>query len=838
MCRICFFIPAFIIFSFITHLQTTAQGFKKKVTISVVDAVTGKPIEGADVTFKALIGKLHKKTNPDGKAVFDMLFALQSYTWNYTVKCPPSTKPYKSFTGSITLLSTKNEYDYTASVQPEGRSISFKLFDGKQQPLSNATIKLKDDKGNELTAQTDATGIAIFDVAPDAGFANASLNISKEGFNNYTLPVTINEQAAQMTVIAPLAEKNILMAEEIPGPVKPKKQMEGPTTNVIQTSLPPGYRSKPSSRSWGPYKPECDSNPLASVPTPPSFAVESEKTLLDNISSACIGSGGEAVDALVDATENLISVSSRLQAAWTREIQNGDPLKVMQDNQKMYDNAKKIVEEEKEKSKKSIEDAIKKTKDLLENIKSLGEGPELFVLGCIWDGMKDYALPEDIATLKKSWSAFGKTKKALNDKWESLKARMASGKPLNLADRDLFTNWEDVTKNVQKTTEGLNLILAYLKDPVTLLPYQIQVNLCISTAESMIGTLKNDCQIRECDRQIKQGISVGQAALTGARKFFAQKQKCESKWRQDINSYVTKNFSEQDRGWEYFSSNDPRLLLLPEGAYGSWVNCHNEAIDADNKVKKMEASLTKLADLCNQIQPIAALLNERVSKYEQLYKDGLTAVKNCKLDEAEGYVRQMANLENSDCGHFFPAPNDKPESEELAEKIRSAKQAGICGTEKGDYILKKVIVTESNDYYKLSETQYIFADKNKPGKPGYTFTLLSRPPGAIDLKGKFSLEFSAICTEKETALEYATMVTWTKNTEERWSGLNGGSFDYVIVGKYKDKIIPSANGKVNVSIPSDYSGPQLVLNIQISLGQGASVNGWVQFVYEKANGAH
>src|SRR5206468_2193709 len=116
-----------------------AQGnVHKTVTISVVDEVTGKPVEGAEIRFRTLIGKLAKKTNAAGKATFDLyLLGKQSYDWKYTVTEPGSNPAHKNFSSTITLLDSKDVYDYTASlqptvapsVQPEARKVSFKIAD-------------------------------------------------------------------------------------------------------------------------------------------------------------------------------------------------------------------------------------------------------------------------------------------------------------------------------------------------------------------------------------------------------------------------------------------------------------------------------------------------------------------------------------------------------------------------------------------------------------------------------------------------------------------------------------------------------------------------------------
>jgi hypothetical protein len=55
------------------------------------------------VTFKALLGKSVRKTNSEGKALFDMMLITETLNLNYTVNCPSGARSYKPWSGSITL---------------------------------------------------------------------------------------------------------------------------------------------------------------------------------------------------------------------------------------------------------------------------------------------------------------------------------------------------------------------------------------------------------------------------------------------------------------------------------------------------------------------------------------------------------------------------------------------------------------------------------------------------------------------------------------------------------------------------------------------------------------
>ena len=669
-----------LFFAAVVPGKLVAQNPWKKVTITVTDAVMGKPVEGAEVMFKTLFIKTRKQTNSEGKAVFNMLLTTESLNMNYTVTYPAGVKTYKVYTGTISLVSSKDDYEYSAPVQSNSRMVSFRISDDKRQPMSDATVTLSGDNGHEAKARTDASGTVNFDIQQDIQYKNAMITVAKEGFNNYSVPVEINTQTSQVSVVAPLAANTIVVGSE---PVKPKDKAElpGPTGNVVITGMPPGYSPTPPNPVplWGPYIPSCNGNPLVGVPEYTPLGVEAEKTLLDYVSTTCIGAAGEAVDALVDLTENIGNVSTKLSAVWEQafQVRNGMQLnQVAQKIDKLTGDTRKIVNEDYAKTKKSVDDAVEKTQKLYENMKALAAGPEMYALNCIWDGFKDFAIPEPLLKLKSSTEAFGKAQTAMQEKMEAIKKRVESGTPLAYSDKELFTNWKDVTENVEKTSSGLNLVYSYISDPVKILPYETQVSLAIRTAETMIGTLMTDCQIREVDRQIRQGISTGQSLLSAARKRAAQMKKGESKWREIINDFAFKNFTPENRGWEHFQPNDYRLLMLPQNDYNMFVKYHNEGIDAEKEAIRLEEPLKKLGALCAKIQPMAATLNVRVNKYEALYTKGLIALDTCKLEEAREYAKQLQSLENSECGHFFPKPFGKTKSEELSAKIFDAKNRG------------------------------------------------------------------------------------------------------------------------------------------------------------------
>lgn len=817
-----------------------AQNPWKKVTITVTDAVTNKPVESAEVMFKTLFIKTRKQTNSEGKAVFDMLLTTESLNMNYTVTCPPGVKTYKVYTGTISLVRSKDVFEFSAPVQSNSRMISFRISDDKRQPMSDATVTLNDDNGHEAKARTDAGGNANFDIQPDTQFKNAMITVAKEGFKNYSVPVEINNQTSQVSVVAPLATNTIVVGSEPTKPIE-KPELPGPTRNVTISSMPPGYSPTPIPVPlWGPYTPACDANPLASVPVYTSLAVEDEKTLLDKINSSCIGAAGEAVDALVDLTENIGNVSTKLSAVWDQAFQVRDAKQleqVAQNIDKLTNSTKKIVTEDYEKTKKSVDDAVEKTQKLYEKMKSLAAGPEMYAINCIWDGFKDYAVPEPLLKLKSSTAAFGKAQTAMQEKMEAIKKRVESGTPLAYSDKELFTNWKEVTENVDKTTSGLNLVYSYISDPIKILPYETQVNLAISTAETMIGKLMTDCQIREVDRQIRQGIAAGQSLLSAARKRAAQMKKGESKWREIINDFVFKNFTPENRGWEHFQPNDVRLLMLPQNEYNTFVKYHNEGIDAEKEAIRLEEPLKKLGALCAKIQPMAAILNERVNKYEALYTKGLIALDACKLEDAREYAKQLQTLENSECGHFFPKPFGKTKSEELSAKIFDSKKSGKCVeiVPLGAYVLTKTELTNSNDWLKIDEKSLqSFSSDDKNNKfPCASFTLLTPIPSTLVPGKSIKIDISGSCLHEKTFFTFHPYLYLKgENMGNSFSFDSGNSKTSVGRDPIDKHFVASATGTMELNIPKDGDN-KIVICLRINWSEEGSTYYWADYYFEK-----
>ncbi len=781
-------------------------GSLKKVTVVVTDAVTGKPVEGAEVLYKGLLSKQRKKTDANGTALFEIYIIATSVQVSFDIKSTNPLKPYKSTFTTATLYQTQEAYSVATTVQPENRQLQFQFTDITKNLLPDATITLRDDKGNEVKGITNENGVVIFDIK-HGSFENDNITvvIEKKGYEKYIMPASIANSKEGIVINAPIQKTETT-----------KPDLLLPTTNLITTALPANYKPRYTvAPVWGPYKPSCTNNPIADVPEFSSIFVSDEKDLLDYIAESCIYTATDAITSIINLGFTLDTVKSKLTSVWHTES-----AKAFAQSTK---DGKKVIEDNTERLKAAATDALKKTKDAFEKMQALSGGPQLYAASCIWDGIKSYGvdqLPPELQKIKKAIEGFGKAKEAMTEKLSGLKKLAESGtiKPQSMEELKLYTDWDNIKEGVQDCAEGLGVLVAFVKNPIKVLPYEAQLIYALNTIEQKMSTLMTDCKIRECDNHLKDGLTAGQEALTASRKKYAQMRKNEYKWKEKIYQQV-KHYN-----WEHVNF-DPGIP-----GWDTWKKYQKERIKAENKNKELEDMLTKLAAYCTKLQGISVTLNERITKYETMYRKGLEAVSNCKFTEAESFVKQLESLENSSCSDFFPRPYGQTKSDELKSAIGKAKQSGKCDepVAKGAFVLTGVELAPSNDYFKISETEYKYISP----KGGLTYTMQGSPPKALNPGTKFSIGFSATYTQNPAVLDYSTYIRW-KNEKEKWTTY-GNANGFIIVGPYEGKTINNANGTIQFSAPEppkDVS--KFTLSIGIAAAGGLSTYRWVNYIYER-----
>lgn len=710
-------------------LLFTAQGQNstlKKVTLTVVDA-GGKPVEGAEVAHKGVFKKQKKITDAQGKVTFEIYIVLTSVQVYFEVKSINAAAPFKTVQANITVTSDREFFDLSTSVQLESRQVKVKLVDEKNQALPNTRAILSDANGSQATAVSDNSGTATFNVSPGSfKSSDATLTLERPGYEKYISPVNISAPTTitalmQRTTSSGEATSNVTgMMQKAPG----SSAMMEPTNNVMNTIPNEDQRriNNIPAPVWGPYTPLCDKDPVPSVPEFNSHFVKDEQDLLDYFAESCLGSGQEAFDSIAALYSKVQDIATKIQAA----------IRAKQATQSALDVAKDVVIEDGLSFKKSFEEAHKKSKAVVDNMKKFAAGPTGYIASCFWEGFVNYGvaqLPEDLQKVKKSAESFSAATEEMQAKLERIQGVISKGK-LTQEDVLALHDWSKITKGINQSAEALGILLAYVKDPKKLLPYEIQLSSDIEAIELMMGALLTDCQISDCDRRLRNAVSTGQQALMATRKYYAQMRKGEMKWKEKIYQ-STRNYN-----FTHYTF-DPGV---PH--WDQWAMFHNEAIKADQKRELIQRMLVQLSDLCSRLEPIAKTLNERVNKYERMYAEGLTHIAGCKLAEADNIAKQLRSLESSNCGHFFPAPYGKTKSAELTDYITKARKDNQCNKQDKSEINEKVV-------YKFSGVKIARQSKTEKGAGvdvrqwSYSATsgsilTISDPPYRVGIKWEFS----------------------------------------------------------------------------------------------------
>lgn len=550
------------------------------------------------------------------------------------------------------------------------RPITIKVVDERGQPLTKTSVQLIDNSGSRfIQSVTDSKGIATFHIDPRISYTGGQIIISKNKSDNVVIPVNINYRTKQLNVEYP--DNNAIMDNDLN---IPPTVMAIPTDNVTQTTnraIANMPHLPAADVKWGPYQCGCDDNPLSHVPFYTPLSVEDEASLATAIGNSCIGAAAEAVNALAEATESLISIGIRIKAVCSMQSQS--PIQTIKDG------LNPITETEMQKANKAIGESYEKASALYSKIEKFAEGPGMYTIKCIFEGSKKFAIPGPLLSLKKANDSYNTGKKKFNDKLSAIKSRMASGKPVSKADLDLFGNWADVTDNFGETITGISSFLSFIKDPAAYLPFQTQANNAITTAQRMMKPLLTNCEARDCDLVLKEGLLAGMTALTASRKSIAQNLKGQSFMRDRINSIVAKNYKQEARGWEY---KDPKDIFFLnddiKNEYRKFIDFGLAAKRAERDTATLTPTVIKLGSLCAQLKSTTEILNQRVAKYDALYDEAVKAANDCDFGKAESLKMQMQQIENSSCNDFFPKPYGYSKSQELNGKIQTAKDSKKC----------------------------------------------------------------------------------------------------------------------------------------------------------------
>jgi hypothetical protein len=181
---------AIVIIGLIVAIPASRYGItgifvKKNLTISVVDASTGKPVSQADVT---IAGKSTNTSNK-GIATFSKI-PVGDYAVNVTKKY------YKNSAVSYTVPIFGNAKQPRVSFIATGRQVIVTVVNKiTQKPVEKALIKVGD-----TSAETDASGVATIVLPVGKPTLTGSITTSKYNDTNITVSVTDSTMANKFAV--------------------------------------------------------------------------------------------------------------------------------------------------------------------------------------------------------------------------------------------------------------------------------------------------------------------------------------------------------------------------------------------------------------------------------------------------------------------------------------------------------------------------------------------------------------------------------------------------------------------------------------------------------------
>lgn len=555
-----------------------------------------------------------------------------------------------------------------AYAQKDTRKISIRITNSDLKPQIGARVELIDNNGKSLFSSTDKFGVAWFDIyGASALYTRARTIVTTKESNRFEQPITLGIRQTRFNVEVP--DDMVIMVD---GTKTSDKGLFDPTENVHVSKVPPMPHIEEV--TWGPYTPDCDNNPLASVPEFSSFAVEDESLLLDQIGTECFGAAEDVVTAMVDLTKGITSLGLKAGALYTQLSQRPVSNAVLTKGE--------AAGNEIQKTQAAVGVAYENSKALYEAMTSIAEGPEMYAITCMWSGIKKYATPEDVTKMQKALGSFQKAKSAMQKKVQALATLKASKQQgVTAAAMAQLKDWDDINTNVSKSWDGLNMMIAFVNNPEKLLPNEQQANLALSNLEPNIGTLLGDCRIRAMDEQAKDGIEAAKSALAASRKSSAQMAEKERKWRDAMTEAAgTRPWYNPGFEGREIPQNAMAPVIGTEGAWAQYVAYHNEKVNADKSVQRIGITLGKLTEMCSRIQSYAPTLNKLVEDYNALYAKGTEAVVKCDFQTTEDVVAKLKYQEGTACGHYYPSNFGVTRGQELENRMNAMKRFGNCST--------------------------------------------------------------------------------------------------------------------------------------------------------------
>ncbi len=192
-----------IILTLFLNNSFAQKGLKKHIDITVLDASTGRPLDGAVVILKGLF-KETRTTNIEGKASFDIVVLSNNLTLSLEVSDGEIISGHSKYKGNFQITGDRDNYSRVVSLKSSYNRINVSVIDDKQRRgVADAKVTLGGSRdGKNDVNSTDGNGNVSFDVLLIDNYKTVTVTIVKDGFEAFTTTVDMNYKISQYTVNA------------------------------------------------------------------------------------------------------------------------------------------------------------------------------------------------------------------------------------------------------------------------------------------------------------------------------------------------------------------------------------------------------------------------------------------------------------------------------------------------------------------------------------------------------------------------------------------------------------------------------------------------------------
>lgn len=185
--------------------------FTKTINVFVTDAASGRPIDGAKVTYQGMLTNQTKTAGADGKVTFEIPLIGNSATATLLVNDGAFINAHKDQTIPVTLVKDQAVYNIQVALKSDYKRITVTVVDDDtKEAIQDVSVVLSGIReGKDEKAQTDGRGIASIDVLLMTRTFKVMMVISKLGYETMNTSIQVNEKTDQYAVTISLKKDKL-----------------------------------------------------------------------------------------------------------------------------------------------------------------------------------------------------------------------------------------------------------------------------------------------------------------------------------------------------------------------------------------------------------------------------------------------------------------------------------------------------------------------------------------------------------------------------------------------------------------------------------------------------